>query len=184
MKKQIFSLVAALSLGFAACNSDSSNTSATSDSTTTTTATTTTSSSGDYAAMADEFQRNSDAGKYMDVRTGKPIKISVDRTSGKKLNTETNEPVTRYIFVDDSDWWVYDWEGTRLGRAKLENDKVLFEDSNNKWVDYEVKWKNDDESKMKTDDIKIKTEKDGDTKIKTKDKKIKTDEDGRKEKDN
>jgi hypothetical protein len=184
MKKQIFSLMAVLSLGFAACNSDS-NTSTTTDSTTTSAGTTTTTSSGDYAAMADEFQRNSDAGKYMDVRTGKPIKISVDKSTGKKTNTETNEPVTRYIFADDSDWWVYDWEGNRLGRAKMENDRVLFEDSSNNWVDYDVKWKNDDdETKMKSDDIKVKTEKDGDKKIKTDDKVIKKDEDGTKVKDN
>lgn len=183
MKRQIFSLIAVLTLGFTACNSDS-NTSTTADSTDNASATTRT-SSGDYAAMADEFQRNSDAGKYRDVRTGEPIRISVDRTTGKKTNAETNENITRYILVDDPDWWVYDWEGTRLGRAKMENDKLLFEDSNNNWVDYEVKWKNDDdESKMKTDGLKVKTEKDGDTKIKTDDKKIKKDEDGTKEEDN
>jgi hypothetical protein len=188
MKKLIFSLITFLSLGFMACNSDST-TSETTDSTTTTTTTTdatTTTSSSDYTAMADEFQRNSEAGKYMDVKTGKPIKISVDKSTGKKTNVETNEPVTRYIYVDNNDWWVYDWEGTRLGRAKMDNNKVVFEDSANKnWVDYDVKWKNDsDESKMKTDDIKVKTEKDGDMKIKTGDKVIKKDEDGTKVKDN
>jgi hypothetical protein len=182
MKKQIFSLIAVLSLGVVACNSDS-NTSTTTDSTTT--SATTSTSNGDYAAMADEFQRNSDAGKYRNIKTGEPIKISVDRTTGKKMNVETNEPVTRYVYVDDNDWWVYDWEGNRLGRAKLENNKMMFEDSSDKWVDYDVKWKNDDdESKMKTDDIKIKTEKDGDMKIKTKDTVIKKDEDGTKGKDN
>jgi hypothetical protein len=182
MKKQIFSLIAVLSLGFTACNSDS-NTSTTTDSTTTNVTTTT--SNGDYAAMADEFQRNSDAGKYRNIRTGEPIKISVDRNTGKKMNAETNEPVNRYVYVDDNDWWVYDWEGNRLGRAKLDNNKMMFEDSNDKWVDYDVKWKNDDdESKMKSDDIKVKTEKDGDMKIKTKDTVIKKDEDGTKGKDN
>ncbi len=122
----------------------------------------------------------------MDAKTGKPIKISVDRTTGKKINAENNEPVTRYILVDNNDWWVYDWEGTRLGRAKLENDKVLYEGDNNEWVEYDVKWKNDgDENKMKSDDIKVKTEKDGDTKVKTDDKKVKVEEDGKvKEKDN
>jgi hypothetical protein len=135
--------------------------------------------------MADEFQRNSDAGKYRDVRTGKPIKISVDRTTGKKQNTETNEPVTRYIYTDNDDWWVYDWEGNRLGRAKLENNKMLFEDSSNNWVEYEVKWKDDgDESKMKSEDLKVKEEKDGDLKVKTDDQKVKKDEDGTKKKDN
>jgi hypothetical protein len=135
--------------------------------------------------MADEFQRNSDAGKYKDVRTGEPLKISVDRTSGKKLNAETNEPVTRYIYVDNNDWWVYDWEGNRLGRAKLENNKLLFEDSANNWVDYDVKWKDDDdESKMKSEDLKVKEEKDGDLKVKTGDQKVKKDEDGTKKKNN
>jgi hypothetical protein len=188
MKKLIFSLITFLSLGFMACNSDST-TSATTDSTTTTTTTTdatTTTSSSDYSALADTFQRNSEAGKYIDVKTGKPIKISVDKTTGNKINIATNMPVTRYIYVDNNDWWVYDGDGSRLGRAKMENNKVLFKDSANKnWVDYDVKWKNDsDESKMKTDDIKVKTEKDGDIKIKTKDKVIKKDEDGTKVKDN
>jgi hypothetical protein len=184
MKKQIFSLITVLSLGFAACNSDS-NTSATTDSATNSSATTTSTSSGDYAAMADEFQRNSEAGKYRDVRTGEPIRISVDRTTGKKINAETNDNITRYIYVDEPDWWVYDWEGNRLGRAKMEDNKMLFEDSSDHWVEYDVKWKNDDdESKMKTDDMKVKTEKDGDQKIKTGDKKIKKDEDGTKVEDN
>jgi hypothetical protein len=175
MKKQMFSLIALISLGFAACNSDGNRTNATDS--TTTTANTTVTSSGDYAAMADQFQQNSDAGKYRDVKTGKPIKISVDRSTGKKTNVETNEPVTRYILVDNNDWWVYDDEGTRLSRAKMENDKLLFED-NNKWVDYEVKWKNDgDEEKMKSEGIKVKTDNDGDKKVKTDDRKIKT-EDG------
>ncbi|HJW18242.1 MAG TPA: hypothetical protein VJ499_14020, partial [Flavisolibacter sp.] len=65
MKKLIFSLITFLSLGFMACNNDST-TSETTDSTTTTTSTTdatTTTSSSDYSAMADTFQRNSDAGK-------------------------------------------------------------------------------------------------------------------------
>src|SRR5215217_3259149 len=185
MKKQIFSFIVVLSLGFTACNNDAKTGDAT-DSTTTTTTSTTVNTNNDYAAMADEFDKNSTAGKYMDARTGKPIKISVDRTTGKKINAETNEPVTRYILVDDNDWWVYDWEGTRLGRAKLENDKVLYEGDNNEWVEYDVKWKNDgDENKMKSDDIKVKTEKDGDTKVKTDDKKVKGEEDGKvKEKDN
>ena len=184
MKKQIFSFIVVLSAGLFACNSDG-DTGATTDTTSTNVTTTTNTSNADYAAMADEFQRNSEAGKYMDAKTGKPIKISVDKTTGKKLNTETNKPITRYIYVDNNDWWVYDWDGNRLGRAKMENNKMLFEDSSTKsWVDYDAKWKaEDDELKMKTDDIKIKSE-DGETKIKTDDKVIKTDEDGTKVKDN
>lgn len=184
MKRISFSLISFLSIVFAACNSDSTTSSEHTDSTKTTTAVTTNTSNSDYAAMADEFDRNSEAGKYKDVRTGQPIKISVDKNTGAKWNVETKEPVTRYILVDDTDWWVYDAEGSRLGRAKMENDKLLFEDSNNTWVDYEVKWKNDeDESKMKSDDMKVKTEKDGDMKVKTDDKKIKVEDGEVKEKD-
>jgi hypothetical protein len=195
MKTTILSLMAASVLIFASCNNDadgdnnkdSATTTGTTDNSGSTTTTT------DYAAKADEFERNSEAGKYMDVRTGKPVKLSMDRSTGRVTNRENNQEVTRYIYVDNNDWWVYDWEGKQLGKAKWEKDKVWFDDNGN-WVDYDAKWKDDDsdtkvkidedESKMKTDDTKIKVEKDGDYKIKTKDKKIKKDEDGTKVKDN
>lgn len=185
MKKQMFSFMAVLALGFAACNNET-KTSETTDSTAVNTTTaagtdgTSISNSGDYAALADEYDRNSEAGKYMDARTGKPIRISVDRTTGQRLNAQTNEPIVRYIYVDNNDWWAYDAAGTRLGRAKFENDHVLYEGDNSSWVEYDVKWKDDKDgsSKMKTDDIKVKTDKDGSTKVKTDDKKVKTDKDG------
>jgi hypothetical protein len=135
--------------------------------------------------MADEFERNSEAGKYYDARTGKPIKISVDRTTGRKTNTSNNSPVTRYVYNDNNDWWVYDAEGNRLSRARMQNNRFEFQDDSQKWVDYDARWKHDDdESKLKTDDMKIKVEKDGDMKIKTKDKKIKVEDGQVKEKDN
>ena len=196
MKTRFFSLLAATMLfGLVACeNKNNKNDKDDTETSNTTTGTETTeTSTGDYAARADEFERNSEAGKYMDARSGKPVRLSVDRSTGKVMNTETRQPVTRYIYVDNNDWWVYDWEGNKLGQAKMENDRVLFDDNGN-WVDYDVKWKDDDsdtkvkidedESKMKTDDTKVKVEKDGDYKIKTKDKKIKKDEDGTKVKDN
>jgi len=192
MKTKLFSLLAATMLvGLVACENNT-NTKDKEEGTTAGTENTNV-STGDYAARADEFEKNSEAGKYMDVRTGRPVRLSVDRSSGRVMNTETNQPVTRYIYVDNNDWWVYDWEGNRLGQAKMENDRVLFDDNGN-WVDYDVKWKDDatdskvkmdeDEYKMKSGDTKVKVEKDGDTKIKTGDKKIKKDEDGVKVKDN
>jgi hypothetical protein len=193
MKKQLFSLLAVAMIGFTACNSGNNDTTGTNTDTSsatgsaaTGTETSTVSSSGDYAAMADEFERNSQAGKYRDARTGQPLRISVDRSTGAKMNAETNEPITRYIMVDNTDWWAYDNNGSRLGRARYENNKVMYEGDNNNWVDYDVKWKTDGdgESKMKTDGLKIKTEKDGDMKIKTDDKKIKIEDGKVKEKDN
>src|SRR5688500_6513029 len=100
MKKQIFSLIACVSMDLVACNNDS-DTTASGDSVSTTTTSTSTPTT-DYAAIADSFQRNSDAGKYMDGLAGKPIKISVDRASGRKMNAETNEQIDRYIYADNS----------------------------------------------------------------------------------
>jgi hypothetical protein len=194
IKKNFVSLFAFSVLAFTACNSDGDK-SGTNDSTSTTTTTTTTgetsTSTGDYSAMADTFRMNSEAGKYLDVRTGKPIRISVDRTTGRKTNMENNEPVSRYIYKDtDTDWWVYDAEqNMRERRARMENNRVLFEDDDQKWVDYDnVKWKvdgGDGEVKLETGDgSKVKVEKDGDTKIKNADgSKTKIDEDGVKHKD-
>jgi hypothetical protein len=182
MKKQIFSVVAVLSLGFTACNNDSDTTSISADTTTTTGTMNTTT---DYSAMADEFNRNSEAGLYRDAQTGQPVKISVDRTTGAKVNTSNNQPLTRYIYVDNNDWWVYDAEGNRLRQARQENNRVLYQDENNLWVEWDkIKWDEDGSMKMKNDDMKIKTEADGDMKIKTGDKKIKVEDGKTKVKDN
>jgi hypothetical protein len=194
MKKEILSLMVVAGLVLSACGNDNKNGTSTSDTDNATksgttagasTETTTQSSSNDYAAMADEFERNSTANKYYDPRTGKNVRISVDRTTGKRMNTETRQPITRYIYNDNNDWWVYDAEGTRLGRARMNNNRFQFQDDSNNWVDYDARWKHDDdESKLKTDDMKVKIEKDGDMKIKTKDKKIKVEDGVVKEKDN
>ncbi|MGZ3916404.1 MAG: hypothetical protein ACXVBN_07005 [Flavisolibacter sp.] len=178
MKHEVFSLLILLCLGEVACqgNHPAGATEDSSYSSTTIRET----SRGDYAAMSGEFERNSAAGRYRDLRTGAPIHITVDPFSGQKTRGLSKDPVTRYIFVDDPDWWVYDNEGNRLGRAKMENNQLLFEDSNNTWVNYEVKWKNDgEESKMKTEGLKVKTTKDGALKIKTADSVIKKDAAGK-----
>ena len=96
MKAKIFSLVAAaITLGFVACNSEGDNTGYT-DSTTTTDVNANT-STGSYAAQSDSFRINSEAGNYLDARTGKPIKINVDTATGARVNAETNEPVRYYV---------------------------------------------------------------------------------------
>src|SRR5215216_1255333 len=109
-KNKIFGLLATtIVFSLAACNDSgkTGNTNADSSNASVTTNT----STGNYAAQADEFEKNSASGKYLDVQTGSPIKISVDKTTGVKTNTETNTPVTRYIYKDDPDWWVYDADG-------------------------------------------------------------------------
>lgn len=184
MKTRMFGLMAALTMGFVACNSNGDSTAAadstTTDGTTNETATSTT-SSGSYAAQADSFRINSEAGNYIDAKTGKPIRIKVDPTTGSRINEETNEPVRYY--VDRRTWWVYgDDSWDTVGSAQMEGDKLRFRSDNDKWVSFEEKWKvdgGDGEMKNKTEDGKTKIEKDGDLKIKTEDgTKIKADEDG------
>jgi hypothetical protein len=181
MKTKIFSLVAAtITLGFVACNNDGDSTSSTDSTTSTTTDATTTTSTGNYAAQADSFRINSEAGNYLDARTGKPIKIKVDASTGARLNVETNEPVDYY--VDRRTWWVYgDDSWDTIGSAQMEGNELRYRSDNDKWVTFEEKWKTDGaDTKMKSGDSKTKTEKDGDTKTKTDDGKAKTDEDGTK----
>jgi len=182
MKAKIFSLVAAtITVVFVACNSEGDNTGYTDSTNTTTSDVTTNTSTGNYTAQADSFRINSDAGNYLDARTGNPIKINVDASTGARVNAETNEPVRYY--VDKRTWWVYgDDSWDTIGSAQMEGDELRFKD-NDKWVTFDQKWKIDEgdgEAKMKTDDSKTKVEKDGDSKTKTDDGKVKTDEDGAK----
>jgi hypothetical protein len=189
MKQKLLGLfVMAFSFGFVACNNDDGdNTSVSADTATTddmNTATTTETSTSSYAAKADSFRINSEAGAYVDARTGKKIRIKVDPETGARTNMETGEPVDYY--VDTRTWWVYGHDSyDTIGTARMEGKNLRFRDSNNKWVPFGDRWKLDDDGdmKMKTDDAKMKVDKDGDMKIKTDDGKIKSTEEGVKVKD-
>jgi hypothetical protein len=185
MKKQLFSILA-LAIGFTACNSDGDKTAGTNDSTSTSTTVTTTTgdtantattsntSNTDYAALADSFRVNSQAGNYLNPRTGKPLRIRYDATTHRAIDEATGEPVWRY--VDRRNWWVYSDDNDnwiQSGSAKMDNNKLMYEGDNDAWVDYDTRYKTDDEQKMKTwkervGDTKIKVDKDGDVKVKDK----------------
>jgi hypothetical protein len=191
-QSKFFSLLAAaIVFGFVACNNssdgattgDTTNTAGDTTGATSSAATSTT----DYAAFADDIEKNSASGRYLNPKTGKPLKLKVDRTSGAVTDAETGEPVWRY--VDNTNWWVYglddDYYWDTLGRAKMESDRLMYQDDNDKWVDYDVRWKSDDDNlsktwKTKSGDLKIKFGKDGDIKVKDKDGKTKYDADDNK----
>lgn len=140
MKTRLFSALAIVAaIGFTACN-NSSESASTTDTTTTTTATTTTTSTNNYAALADTFQTNSTAGNYLDLRTGKPLHISVNKSTGVKTNTENNEPVRYY--VDKRTWWVYDANsGKTLSEAKMDGSNLRYKDQSGNWVSADDYWK-------------------------------------------
>lgn len=207
MKKQFLSMaaVAALALGISSCSNNANESASTDSSSTTTTTTATTgtdtnsmsaTSTGNYAAMADSVERNSEAGYYLNPKTGKPYgKLTVDRSSGR-VTTEAGEPVWRY--VDNRSWWVYGYDDSnwnQVGEAELKGDKLMYKGDGDKWVDYNTKWSKEDQENLKKwkesdngnkvkavtedgDKIKVKTDEEGNTKIKVNDEKIKVDSNG------
>ena len=171
-----------------ACNNDS-NTTAENNDTANSSANnnTTNTSTNDYSAYADEIEKNSSQGVYINPRTGKPYgRLTVNRTTGE-VTDESKRPVWRY--VDTRNWWVYgvddDWNWTRLGEAKMESDRLVFKADDDKWVTYDQYWKvKDDDTdqkwKSKSGDTKIKFSKDGDIKVKDESGKVKYDADDNK----
>jgi hypothetical protein len=198
MKKQFLSLVAitGLALGVTSCSNDANDKASGENNATTTTNSTTTAgtettnmeaSTGNYAAMADSVERNSQQGYYLNPKTGKAYSnLKVDRSSGR-VTTEAGEPVWRY--VDRRNWWVYGYDRNnsnwgQVGEARMEGNNLQYKGDGDKWVDYDARWKKDDglfedEWKKKTEDGKMTVEEDGDMKIKKEDgTKIKQDADG------
>jgi hypothetical protein len=182
--------MAGMALSFTACNNSGDNTASASDSNNTdNTAVNTGTSSGDYGAMADNIEKNSTLGYYINPKTGKAYtKLTVDRSTGE-ITDENNEPVWHY--VDNRNWWVYgvddgDWQWHKMGEAKMDKDHLVYKDDNTgNWISYDQRWKADEENinktwKTKSGDIKIKFDKDGDIKVKDEDGKVKYDSDDNK----
>ena len=168
--------LAALTVGFMACNNDAETTSTTDTTTVDTTATTAT-SNVDYAALADSFRTNSEAGNYLDARTGKPVRIRYDVEKHQAVNETTGEPVWRY--VDKRNWWVYGYDNDRwdtVGTAKMQGNNIMYHADDDTWVTYDVMWKDDTSASSGTDS---KTSDDG-NKVKDGDTKVKVSDDGNK----
>ncbi|MEJ7913264.1 MAG: hypothetical protein WKF70_08925, partial [Chitinophagaceae bacterium] len=175
---KFFSLAIALCFGFVACNDDGDTTSSTTDSSSTSTSTAevntapmTTTSDRDYAALADTFTMGNTEKRYLDARTGKPVQINVDRTTGRRSNASTGEPVWRY--VDSKTWRVYGGESwDAAGEARMDDGKLMYRGDGDKWMTYDDRWKSDDETMMKDWEtkeggVKTEVEKDGDMKMKS-----------------
>ena len=193
-RNRLLSLLAAgLALGFVACNDSADTTAGNPDSinNTGTTADNTAgaaSSSGDYSAFADDLEKNSQAGYYLNAKTGKPMKLKVNRTTGEISDETTGEPVWRY--VDNRNWWVYgiddsDWHWDTVGEAKMQNDQLVYKADDGSWISYDKQWMSSDDRinkswKEKSGNTKIKVSKDGDIKIKDESGKVKYDADDNK----
>jgi hypothetical protein len=186
-QNKIFVLLMALGVtAFLSCN-NSSDTTANNDSTGVNTTASNNTSTSNYSAYADEIEKNSAEGNYINPKTGKAYsKLTVNRETGE-ITDENSEPVWRY--VDKRTWWVYgvddDWYWTKLGEAKMNNDQLLYKDDSGNWVAYDKVWSTDDATinktwKAKSGDAKIKFDKDGDIKYKDDSTRIKYDADDNK----
>jgi hypothetical protein len=187
-QNKIFTLLMALGVAtFVSCNNSSDTTADNSDSTGATSTAENSTSTSNYSAYADEIEKNSSEGNYINPKTGKAYgKLKVNRETGE-ITDESNEPVWRY--VDKRTWWVYgvddDWNWTKLGEAKMDNDKLVYKDNSGNWVSYDKAWSTDDETinktwKAKSGDAKIKFDKDGDIKYKDDSTRVKYDADDNK----
>ena len=173
-KNKMFSVFTAL--GFAAllsCNDTSDATAGNVDTSSTNGTVTSNTSTADNTAYADEIEKSSTEGYYLNPRTGKSYgKLSVNRNTGE-INDQNNEPVWRY--VDKRNWWVYgvddDWNWIKLGEAKMDKDQLLYKNDQGSWVTYDKRWTSNEETltkswKAKSGNAKIKFDKDGDVKYK------------------
>jgi len=173
-KNKMFSVFTAL--GFAAllsCNDTSDTAAGNVDTSSTNGTVTNNTSTADNTAYADEIEKSSTEGYYLNPRTGKSYgKLSVNRNTGE-INDQNNEPVWRY--VDKRNWWVYgvddDWNWIKLGEAKMDKDQLLYKNDQGSWVTYDKRWTSNEETltkswKAKSGNAKIKFDKDGDVKYK------------------
>jgi hypothetical protein len=187
-QNKIFTLLMALGVAaFVSCNNSSDATADNSDSLGTNSTAGSSTTTTNYSAYADEIEKNSSEGNYINPKTGKTYKkLTVNHENGE-ITDENNEPVWRY--VDKRTWWVYgvddDWNWTKLGEAKMENDQLVYKDNSGKWVSYDKAWSTNDETinktwKAKSGDAKIKFDKDGDIKYKDDSTRVKYDADDNK----
>jgi hypothetical protein len=184
-QNKIFALVFTIGFfAFLSCKNSTSTTSNNDDSTGITGSAGGNNSTGDYAAYANDIEKNSSEGYYINPRNGRPYgKLTVNRNTGE-ITDESNEPVWRY--VDSRNWWVYgvdnDWNWTKLGEAKVDNGRLLYKDDNGNWITYDKRWSTNDETitktwKAKSGDAKIKFDRDGDIKYKDDSARVKYDAD-------
>jgi hypothetical protein len=185
-QSRIFTLLMAFgAVAVLSCNNSSTTAMNSNDSTGDRTTANTRTSTGDYSAYADQIERNSAEGYYINPKNGKPYgKLTIDRNTGA-ITDQNGQPVWRY--VDRRTWWVYgvddDWNWEKLGEAKMDdNNQLLFRDDKGDWVTYDQRWSNVDENidktwKAKSGDVKIKFDKDGDIKYKEDSTRIKYDAD-------
>jgi hypothetical protein len=177
-------------LGFTAllsCNNTSDATTGNEDTSSANGTVTNNTSTADNTAYAEEIEKSSTEGYYLNPRTGKSYgKLSVNRNTGE-ISDQNNEPVWRY--VDKRNWWVYgvddDWNWIKLGEAKMENDQLRYKDDQGSWVTYDKRWSSNEETltkswKAKSGNAKIKFDKDGDVKYKDDSTRLKYDADDNK----
>lgn len=136
--------IASAALAAVSCNNNGNGTGSNDSTSTTNTASTTQTSTNNYAARADSFKVNSESGNYLNPRTGKPYKLSMNTQTGA-VSDESGHPVKRY--VDKRTWWIYDAaSGDTVGSARMNNGSLMYRGTNGDWLPYDKRWTDDMDS--------------------------------------
>jgi hypothetical protein len=116
-------------------------------------------------ALVFAFSCSNEKGRYIDLRTGKTVRMEKDPQTGLWVDATTKQPV--YIYVDSKNGdTIYGKTGVVInGHVRRGSDNIYWYDADMKDNGYEVK----------NDNYKVEVEKDGDVKIKDGDKKTKID---------
>ena len=135
------------------------------------------------ASMAILQSCSSGEGEYVDLNSGKKIRVEKNDETGFMVNAETQKPVYLYVDPEKRDTF-YGRTGKVVNNDISRNDNGMFmytgdDDYVYKNGDYKLKAEEDGDYKIKDGDYKLKVEEDGDMKVKKGDDyKKKVEEDG------
>jgi hypothetical protein len=182
MKRVFMPLCAIALLSVVSCN-QSSTTEAGADSTSTTTTTTSTdAATGSTAAPSAATTTVDENASYVDLKSGKTIKVKKNQETGKYINSETNEPLMYYVNPSTAD--TFDVQGRVVNNALVKGPEGYTVDETKITTDNgKLKTQSDGDVKAKEGDVKAKVETDGDMKLKSGDSKEKIKDDTYKSKD-
>lgn len=178
MKRNFFSILAVSAIFSAvACNTPGTDT--TTDSTTVSTASDNTTSETVAGSSGSAESSFDESASYVDLTSGKTVKLRRDTTSGFIANYETNEPVLFYYNPVTSD--TFDRSGRVVNNYLVRDPQGVYRVDEERWKtkvdeDGDAKVKDGDETKIKSDGNEP------ETKIKTADSKEKVDENSYKSK--
>jgi hypothetical protein len=182
MKKVLMPVCAVALLSIVSCNQSSTSETTADSTTTTTTGSSTDAGANSTTATSGTTTTVDENASYVDLKSGKTIKVKRNQQTGKYINSETNEPLMYYINPATAD--TFDVDGRVVNNALVKGAEGYTVDETKISTDNgKLKVQGDGDIKAKEGDVKAKIETDGDMKLKSGDSKEKIKGDTYKSKD-